>query len=407
MSHRRGISFSLLCACAAVAPIGAQSQPIGTLTSPLDEIAAAVRPGDLAVVIVTSGAPTPRLFTAPGGVWRSSDLPVTGVLRAAAGDRAATGRIAAAFDGRGRLHVAAELRRERRADLYYMSSPDLGATWSNAVFLDSTGSGAFPRIGVSGDVIHVTWGYRAPYRLNVARSDDGGLRWTLPSSVPTDCINVSEAATLRDTAYVACAGYAGDSVLRAGRNPFTGVRIYRIDRSGTPALHATLENVKGVWPRLVRTGGELTLATNAFRVHQGAGKGWDKCCALISRSRNARTWSEPLDAREPLRGDDGWDTFQIREAYSDERGLLHVIADGSDQAEPANGAPGTGARLIHAAFDAAGRAVSEAPITDAVDAPQGYYPGNATLLFLHGTPVVFWSRGTALMRTAPSPAPRP
>ena len=405
------VSALLICAgmFAPIATLRGQAQTIDTLISATDELAAAVHPRTGALLVVVSGAPLARVFVSTNGQWRASRMPASLAPPAPDGAQLATGRLAAAFDADGRVHVLAELRRRApasvgrpnasRVDLYYTSSADLGVTWSPLVMIDSAGTGLFPRVAVVGDAVLASWGYRANYRLNVARGDNRGHRWTAIADVPDDCINVSEVAAFRDTLYVACAGYAGDSVLMAGRNPFTGVRIYRVDPDRV-TLQATMTGLNGVWPRLVATRDHLVLSANVFRVHAGRGKGWDKCCAAMSRSTDARAWSAPMDVRASLHGDDAWDTFQLRETYVDRHGLLHSIADGSDQADPANGAPGTGARLIHATFDPRSwKLVTEVPITDPVDAPQGYYPGNATMALGRDSAAVIWTMGTRLMYT--------
>lgn len=380
---------------------------------PLDAPALALGPRDGLVAVAGSGAPLGRVFvsTNGGADWRPAGLPRDLAPAAGPGEAISTGRVALEFDGHGRLHLVAELFRSSGStgsvDLYYSSSSDLGTTWKPPVMLPTNGSGAFPKLTVWADRIFVTWGYRGG-RLHLAWSTDGGSSWSQAKGAPDDCINTSEVAILRGKPYVACAGYMpeGDAQAALGRNPFTGLRLYRLDPSDELSLVASLPSFKGVWPRLFAApDGSLVLAAKLYRVHSPPSKGWDKCCAGVGRSVDeGRTWSEPTDLRRALRSEDGWDTFGLSDARLDAWGLLHVIASGSDQADPANGSPGTDARLVHAVFDpAAGRLLGESSLTPPTNGPGGYYPGSASLAFSRAFGIALWSYADSLNYTRLEP----
>lgn len=380
---------------------------------------ALAQPEGLTAVAV-SGAPLARIYMSENGGadWRAAGLardllPVSGL-----GETTSTGRVALEFDNEGRLHLVAELIRttdstatrsaRESIDLYHLSSPDFGRSWTRPVMLPTNGWGVFPTLVAAGNRLFVTWGYRGDYRLNLASSADGGNSWALAKAAPDDCINSSEVALLRGIAYVACAGYTLQDEAAAigeGRNPFIGLRLYRLDPSGRLNLVSTLDSFEGVWPRLfAASDGSLVLLAKLYRVHS-TDRGWDKCCAAVARSADAgRTWSGGADLRTMLRSEDGWDTFDLAAARLDSWGLLHIIASGSDQADPANGSPGTDARLVHAIFDpASGRLLGEASLTPPTSGPGGYYPGDASLAFHSTLGIASWSSGDRLDYTRLTP----
>lgn len=382
---------------------------------PLSYPALALGPRDGLVAVAGSGAPLARVFVSTnGGVdWRPAGLPRELAPAGGPDQRVSTGRVALEFDGRGTLHLVAELYRGAPTDLtasfnlYYASTSDLGKSWTRPVMLPTNGGGVYPKLTVWADRIFVTWGYRGGH-LHLAWSTDGGNSWSQAKGAPDDCINTSEVAVLRGKPYVACAGYMrqGDAQAALGRNPFTGLRLYRLDPSDELSLVASLDSFKGVWPRLFAApGGSLVLAAKLYRLHSPPSKGWDKCCAAVARSVDGgRTWSEPVDLRRALRSEDNWDTFDLSDARLDAWGFLHFIASGSDQADPANGSPGTDARLVHAAFDpASGRLLGESSLTPPTDGPQGYYPGGASLAFNGTRGVVLWTYGKGLDYTRLNP----
>lgn len=390
---------------------------------PLGGIALALGLSDGLVAVAGSGVPLPRIFvsTNGGADWQPAGLP--NVLAPVAGpdETISTGRVAVEFDAHGRLHLVTELFRNvlvdpfatLPTDLYYTSSSDLGKSWSPLVMLPTNGGGMFPRLTVSADRLYVTWGYRGDYRLNLASSKDDGKTWALAKGAPDDCINASEVAVLRGTPYLACAGFKHWEVDAAGKRveaqEFTGLRLYRLDPSDELTLVASLDTFKGVWPRLFAApDGALVLAAKQYRIHATPGKGWDKCCAGVARSVDeGRTWSEPTALRRALQSEDGWDTLELSDARLDAWGLLHVIVSGSDQADPANGSPGTDARLVHAVFDpAAGRVLGELSLTPPTNGPQGYYPGSASLAFSRAFGIALWSHGDSLNYTRLEPKGR-
>lgn len=385
---------------------------------PLREPALALGLRDGLTALAGSGAPLARVFVSMNGGadWRPAGLPSVLAPVAGPGETIATGRVALEFDGHGTLHLVAELIRssdptgsvEPRIDLYYTSSSDLGKSWRPPVMLPTNGWGVFPTLSIGADQLFVTWGYRGDSRLNLASSKDEGKTWALAEGAPDDCINSSEVAVLGGTPYVACAGYMhqGDAEAALGRNPFTGLRVYRLDPSGELTLVASLDTFKGVWPRLFAApDGGLVLAAKQYRIHSPATKGWDKCCAAVARSADeGRTWSDPVDLRRALRSEDDWDTFNLSDARLDAWGFLHVIASGSDQADPANGSPGTDACLVHAAFDpASGRLLGEYSLTPPTDVPGGYYPGGASLAFNRTFGMALWTYGNGLDYTRLEP----
>ena len=383
---------------------------------PLHAPALALGPRDGLVAVAGSGAPLARVFvsTNGGADWQPVGLPKELAPAAASGETISTGRVALEFDGHGRLHVVGELMRGTPAppdwavpiDLYYTSSSDLGKSWTPPVMLPTSGWGVFPKLTVWADRLFVTWGYRGDYRLNLASSQDAGKTWVLAKKAPDDCINVSEVAVLRGIPYVACASFKREWEIDHGRNPFTGLRLYRLERSGELTLVASLDTFKGVWPRLFAApDGSLVLAAKLYRVHSPPTKGWDKGYAAVARNVDeGRTWSEPVDLRGELRSEDNWDTFNFSDARIDAWGLFHFIASGSDQADPANGSPGTDARLVHAVFDpASGRLLGESSLTPPTDGPQGYYPGGASLAFSRSFGIAVWTAGDSLNYTRLDP----
>ena len=78
------------------------------------------------------------------------------------------------------IHVVWSDRHPAGAAIYYRRSVDTGLTWQPEVPLtDTFGSGAFPAIAVSGNVVHVVWmdtslHHRASF---YKRSTDGGNTW--------------------------------------------------------------------------------------------------------------------------------------------------------------------------------------------------------------------------------------
>ena len=118
------------------------------------------------------------------------------------------------------------------------------------------------------------------------------------------------------------------------------------------------------------------------------------------------TWSQPVDLRSLLDVEDGWDTFRVHDFAVDGAGMLHIIANGSDQADPANGSPGTDARLVHAVLDPAGTLVHQSSLTLPVAAPQGYYPGGVASTFDQRGGVIAWVSGTEARLTTLTPTGR-
>ena len=383
---------------------------------PLNEPALVLGPRDGLVAVAGSGGPLARVFvsTNGGADWQPAGLPRDLAPAAGPGETISTGRVALEFDGHGRLHLVAELMRGSDStglrvptELYYASSSDLGTTWKRPVMLPTNGWGVFPKLTVWADRLFVTWGYRG-YRLHLAWSTDGGTSWSQAKGAPDDCINTSEVAVLRGMPYIACAGYMhqGDAEAALGRNPFTGLRLYRLDPSDELSLVASLESFKGVWPRLFPApDGSLVLAAKLYRVHSPPTKGWDKCCAAVARSVDGgRTWSDPVNLRAAMRSEDNWDTFDLSDARLDAWGLFHLIGSGSDQVDPANGAPGTDARLVHAVFDpASGRLLGESSLTPSTNVPGGYYPGSASLAFSREFGIALWSNADSLRYTRLEP----
>lgn len=381
----------------------AEFEPGGGRTEPglRSENALALSSGDGRVAVAAPGAPLARVFLAAGTAWREVGVPRELSPAAEDGEQLSTTRVALAFDRRSTIHLAGELTRTQRdgstrVDLYYTSLADRQSSWTRPVLLE-TRRGLFPKITVAGDGVFVTWGYRNG-DLGIAWSHNRGRSWVHPSHPPADCINVSDVAVLRGTPYVVCAGFppGGDAAATEGRNPFTGLRVYRVAPSGDLMLTASLEAFKGVWPRLfAASDGSLVLAAHVYRIHTPPSNGWDKCCAAIARSVDGgRTWTAPIDLRQLLRLEDPWTTFQMTDARLDAWDRLHVIASGSVQRDPANGSPGTDARLIHIAVDpVSGRIVSETSLTPPSDAPQGYYPQPGALAFGRAFGLALWRNG--------------
>jgi hypothetical protein len=307
------------------------------------------------------------------------------------------------------LQASARWTCASRARLYYTSSADLGATWAPPVLLSGsrpdTSGEDLPRLTVTGQHVYVTWGYRGDYRAHVIWSTDGGESWARATESPHDCINLSEAAVVRGTPYVACAGFmpSGDSVAGAGGNPFTGIRVYRLDPAGTLRLEATLEDFKGVWPRLIaEPDGSLVLAADLYSHFNQPDGGWNKCCALMSRSLDGRTWSAPIDVRDAMRSGRRWTHLGIIDAQADALGMIHLLVTGSAQAHPANGAAGVDARLVHAVFDSrSGHLLTESSPTapTAEQRFRGIPIGASLALGDSGAGMVAWTFDRALYYT--------
>ena len=394
---------------------------------PLHAPALALGPRDGLVAVAGSGAPLARVFVSMNGGadWQPAGLPSGLAPVADPGETISTWRVALEFDDDGGLHLVGELERGTPAppdwavpvDLYYTFSSDLGTTWMRPVMLPANGWGVFPKLTIWADRLYVTWGYRGDYLLHLAWSTDGGNSWSQAKGAPDDCINSSQVVVLGGTPYVACAGFIreyddareheADAEAALGRNPFTGLRLYRLDPSNELTLVASLDTFEGVWPRLFAApDGALVLAAKQYRIHSPrATKGWDKCCAAVARSVDeGRTWSKPVDLRSALRSEDNWDTFGFSDIRLDGWGFLHFIASGSDQADPANGSPGTDARLVHAVFDpASGRLLGESSLTPPTDVPGGYYPGGASLAFNRTGGMALWTYGKGLDYTRLDP----
>jgi hypothetical protein len=391
--------------CAALVPAGGGA--LGSLA-----ITFGPRAGVIAVATGNDALPRVYVTSDSGRHWRFAGLPAGMASAFDAGTT--TGRLAIGFDGGGQIHLVVAMIGDTAADLYHISSPDLGATWTRPALVNPGTHGSsfaadFPQLTVAGRRLYATWGYRADYLLHVAWSTDDGTSWTEATDPPTDCINVSNVAIARGAAYVACSGFLenGDLAATTGRNPFTGIRVYRIDSAGRFTLEATLGDFKWVWPQLLASqDGSLVLAARVYHWYSPATKSFDKCCLAMSRSVDGRHWSRAIQIRGALHGVETWGPIGFSAVGLDSLGRLQAILSGSHQPDPGNGHPGNDARLVHAAIDPiTGRLVAESDLTPPGYAPQGYYPGSAALAFSRAFGLLLWENGGHLQYTRVEPHP--
>lgn len=338
----------------------------------------AVHPRDPATLVVavilgeTTGSATdaPLLSPSParlallvsedaGASWRLARVPLVEVPSALGPVTfVGTGDPSIVLDESGTLHLAGMITGTasvRGSQIFHMSSPDLGETWSSPTILaDDTDNDrewiAMPRPGL----LVVTW-QNLGSSIEYAWSEDGGASWRAqdPATRPGQCGTVSPAVQAGAALLVACAGYQG--------NADAGLQVHALDlATGGMTLRAEIASMPARWPNLLR-GGERALVLVADDHER------ETVLAAVSRDEGA-TWSTPADLREWLRSEDAWVSAQTYAAATDADGDLHVLLKGSKRVvDAAVGRAHLEPSLLHAAVNVSdGRVLLEREVWPAL-----------------------------------------
>lgn len=228
-----------------------------------------------------------------------------------------SGDPALAFDEQGALHVSGIFTKNLYGsgwEIFYTSSSDRGASWSEPIALTSDGDNDRNWLAVApGGHLFIPW-QNVGDSTQVAHSADAGLTWEVSPEI-ADCITVSQMVFVDGRALIACAGLDDDGL--------SGIEVHAYD-PGRNAFEevAELEDVETVWPQLVRTAnGVLVLVTEDFE---------DDTVLLLRSQDGGENWSEPYDVRGAFTLDDPWSYVSAHWFAGDPWGGLHLVLTGSE-----------------------------------------------------------------------------
>ena len=288
-------------------------------------------------------------FTQDGGAtWTRSQLPYIAAPSGMVGlDLRGVGDPALQFDEAGVLHVsgiATNAVLTSGWEIFYTSSPDLGDGWTEPVLFTEDGSNDRNWLNIGPDgTIYLPWQFFAADVADggstVAWSTDGGATWDMLEKgdhIPS-CYGIGEAALLGARPYVACALADEDFDL-------SGIGFFHIDTMGA-TFHevAVIEEEGAYWPQpVVVADGSLVIAFEDF----------DDATVWLTRSTNGGlNWTTPVDARDLLAADDGWDYANNYWFEADPWGAVHILLGGTACAGELVLLMGCPRGLVHAAID--------------------------------------------------------
>lgn len=242
-----------------------------------------------------------------GATWRASRPPsaIPALAQASEVDPSL------AFDVNGTLHYTAlvESQLVTHGVVYYSSSPDLGATWTEPVLIADDARGTTDRnwlaILPDGRIV-VTW-QQYPVGSGIAWSADGGATWARAEDL-LPCVGIGPAVQHGVDVLLTCYERGGASErLVLALDPTNGTHVERA-RLGVPCA----------WGFLLSDRDTLALACT---------EGW------LASADGGASWGPPVDLRSAASVEDDWPAATLFFAAADGAGGFHALIAGRDAQE--------------------------------------------------------------------------
>ena len=263
-------------------------------------------------------------------------------------------------------------------NIFYTSSPNLGATWSTPRHLAADGDNGRSWIAAADNGIQVIWADLE--RTFVASSRDAGFSW---NTISLNCTGPTAPALVEAQSRFVCRDSEGNVWMHnASTRAETEGR--RIIEAGSLDLYPT---------RLVETGGWLWMV------------GFTDEFVLVRSDDGGHSWSAPVSLRDQIRLDDEWDFMAPRWVEADPWGGIHVLIEQQrscgevPQVVCVQADTAVSSEVAHVVFDAAnGTTLKETLLTapagthrePPVGAPS-FFDEFHTMAFTHESGFVVWS----------------
>ncbi len=400
---------------------------VGTIADPTEsyqEVVAASDPGNGTVAIAAIGVQAPPantqgpaesrivVFTSDdgGGSWqRAATVPSPMAV-------SAQGMFDPSLAYRGdRLHLNAmwtphpgsadEPTRIRDPEMYHVASKDPAEGWGSPTLIteDRDNDRGWITTGPAGTTF-IAWKNYGDSSTELAWKLAGQDAWQRqePERTVTGCGEHTPVVVLNGTPYLGCVAEGdGQGMPLFAFDAATGdlEEVARIDEAGPPD--------RSVRPRMVKTTDDRLIL---------AAPGPDGA-ALLAKSPDGRSWSEPVDLFELVSVDDGWPDPSIWAMAADPWGNVHLVIR-STQQTTALAADQPAHELAHVALDPlTGEILAEQMLarwdpqdpsadrsmpTLAPTAPDD----TAGIAFLDGRGMVFWHYDKAIDYTVLEPVGR-